>query len=76
MTSIGSRARRPWKRASADDPDKHSNSPEANARKAVRLTARQPLLVAAYQAGEKIMGFGHRVDIGERGLTRIPVGQR
>ncbi len=36
--------------ASADDPDKSSNSPEANARKAVRLTAQQPLLVAAYHA--------------------------
>jgi citrate synthase len=36
--------------ASADDPDKNSNSPEANARKAVRLTAQQPLLVAAYHA--------------------------
>jgi citrate synthase len=36
--------------ASADDPDKDSNSPAANARKAVRLTAQQPLLVAAYHA--------------------------
>ena len=36
--------------ASADDPDKNSNSPAANARKAVRLTAQQPLLVAAYHA--------------------------
>jgi citrate synthase len=36
--------------ASADDPDKNSNSPEANARKAVRLTAQQPMLVAAYHA--------------------------
>jgi len=36
--------------ASADDPDKNSNSPEANARKAVRLTAQQPLLLAAYHA--------------------------
>jgi citrate synthase len=36
--------------ASADDLDKNSNSPEANARKAVRLTAQQPLLVAAYHA--------------------------
>ena len=36
--------------ASADDPDKNSNSPEANARKAVRLTAQQPHLVAAYHA--------------------------
>ena len=36
--------------ASADDPDKNSNAPEANARKAVRLTAQQPVLVAAYHA--------------------------
>jgi citrate synthase len=36
--------------ASADDPDKNSGTPEANARKAVRLTAQQPLLVAAYHA--------------------------
>jgi citrate synthase len=36
--------------ASADDPDKNSNSPEANTRKAARLTAQQPLLVAAYHA--------------------------
>ena len=36
--------------ASADDPDKGSNAPEANSRKAVRLLAQQPLLVAAYQA--------------------------
>ncbi len=35
---------------SADDPDKNSNSPEANSRKAVRLLAQQPLLVAAYHA--------------------------
>jgi citrate synthase len=36
--------------ASADDPDKNSNAPDANARKAVRLTAQQPLMVAAYHA--------------------------
>ncbi len=36
--------------ASADDPDKDSNSPEANIRKAARLTAQQPILVAAYHA--------------------------
>ena len=36
--------------ASADDPDKNTNSPAATARKAVRLTAQQPLLVAAYHA--------------------------
>ena len=39
--------------ASADDPDKNSNSPEANSRKAVRLTAQQPLLVASYHAARR-----------------------
>jgi citrate synthase len=36
--------------ASADDPDKDSNAPDANLRKAARLTAQQPVLVAAYEA--------------------------
>jgi citrate synthase len=36
--------------ASADDPDKDSNAPGANSRKAARLTAQQPILVAAYDA--------------------------
>ncbi len=36
--------------ASADDPDKDSNAPDANRRKAARLTAQQPVLVAAYDA--------------------------
>ncbi len=36
--------------ASADDPDKDSNEPQANLRKAARLTAQQPGLVAAYHA--------------------------
>ncbi|MBO3745206.1 citrate synthase [Streptosporangiaceae bacterium NEAU-GS5] len=36
--------------AAADDPDKDSNEPEANRRKAARLTAQQPTLVARYQA--------------------------
>ena len=35
---------------SADDPDTDSNAPEANARKAARLTAQMPVLVAAYHA--------------------------
>ncbi len=35
--------------ASADDPDKDSNSPDANQRKAVRLVAQQPVLVAGYE---------------------------
>ena len=36
--------------ASADDPDKDSNAPAANRRKAARLTAQQPILVAGYHA--------------------------
>jgi len=39
--------------ASADDPDKDSNESEANTRKAARLTAQQPVLVAAYQAARR-----------------------
>jgi citrate synthase len=35
---------------SADDPDTASNDPAANQRKAARLTAQQPVLIAAYQA--------------------------
>lgn len=35
---------------SADDPDTGSNAPEANARKAARLVAQMPVLVAAYHA--------------------------
>ncbi|MEV0350399.1 citrate/2-methylcitrate synthase [Nonomuraea sp. NPDC050680] len=34
----------------ADDPDKDSTAPDANLRKAARLTAQQPLLVARYHA--------------------------
>jgi citrate synthase len=33
-----------------DDPDKADNGPQANARKAVRLVAQMPVLVAAYHA--------------------------
>jgi citrate synthase len=36
--------------ASADDPDARSNEPEANLRKAARLTGLQPVLIAAYDA--------------------------
>jgi citrate synthase len=36
--------------ASADDPDARSNERAANLRKAARLTAQQPVLIAAYQA--------------------------
>jgi citrate synthase len=50
--------------ASADDPDKNSNAPEANARKAVRLTAQQPLLVAAYHAARS----GRELPAADEGL--------
>jgi citrate synthase len=39
--------------ASADDPDKDSNQPGPNMRKAARLTAQQPVLVAAYEAARR-----------------------
>jgi citrate synthase len=39
--------------ASAQDPDKDSNEPEANQRKAARLTAQQPVLVASYHAARR-----------------------
>lgn len=39
--------------AGHDDPDKGSNSAEANQRKAVRLVALMPLLVAAYHAARQ-----------------------
>lgn len=38
---------------SADDSDAESNEPAANLRKAARLTAQQPVLVAAYQAARQ-----------------------
>jgi 2-methylcitrate synthase len=39
--------------ASADDPDKDSNEAAANAAKAARLTAQQPVLIAAYHAARQ-----------------------
>jgi citrate synthase len=39
--------------SSAQDPDKDSNEPDANRRKAARLTAQQPVLVAAYHAARR-----------------------
>jgi citrate synthase len=39
--------------ASADDPDESSNAPAPNERKAARLTAQQPILVAAYHAARE-----------------------
>jgi citrate synthase len=47
--------------ASADDPDKDSNAPGANSRKAARLTAQQPILVAAYDAARRGRGGGESV---------------
>jgi citrate synthase len=39
--------------ASADDPDAESNDSAANLRKAARLTAQQPVLIAAYEAARR-----------------------
>jgi citrate synthase len=39
--------------AGADDPDKDSNEPGPNLRKAARLTAQQPVLVAAYESARR-----------------------
>lgn len=39
--------------SSADDPDAASNEPEADLRKAARLTGRQPVLVARYHAARR-----------------------
>ena len=39
--------------ASADDPDKDSNQRAANLRKAARLTAQQPVLIAAYESARR-----------------------
>ena len=50
--------------ASADDPDKNSNAPEANRSKAVRLTAQQPMLVAAYHAARS----GRELPAADEGL--------
>ena len=50
--------------AGAGDPDKDSNAAAANTRKAARLTAQQPLLVAAYHAARN----GGKVCPAEPGL--------
>ena len=50
--------------ASAGDPDAGSNSAEANIGKAARLTAQQPILVAAYHAARE----GGKVSPAEPGL--------
>jgi citrate synthase len=49
---------------SADDPDVASNDPAANQRKAARLTAQQPVLIAAYQAAR----LGHELPAADPGL--------
>jgi citrate synthase len=41
--------------ASADDPDAESNESAANLRKAARLTAQQPVLIAAYHAARSAL---------------------
>jgi citrate synthase len=49
---------------SADDPDGDSNTPAANLRKAARLTAQQPVLIAAYHAAR----LGRELAAAEPGL--------
>ena len=49
---------------SADDPDADSNTPAANLRKAARLTAQQPVLIAAYHAAR----LGHELAAADPGL--------
>ncbi len=49
---------------SADDPDADSNAPAANLRKAARLTAQQPVLIAAYSAAR----LGREIVAAEPGL--------
>jgi citrate synthase len=51
--------------ASASDPDKDSNALQANLRKAARLTAQQPVLVAAYEAARN----GRELPTGDPGLS-------
>jgi citrate synthase len=50
--------------ASADDPDKDSSQPGPNLRKAARLTAQQPVLIAAYESARR----GRPVPAPEPGL--------
>jgi citrate synthase len=60
--------------ASADDPDKSSNAPEANRRKAVRLLAQQPLLVASYHAarsGREVVPAGEGLDLAASFLLQM-----
>jgi 2-methylcitrate synthase len=51
--------------ASASDPDKDSNAADANLRKAARLTAQQPALVAGYEAARN----GRDVPAADPGLS-------
>src|ERR1019366_1675120 len=60
--------------ASADDPDKDSNAPDANSRKAARLTAQQPILVAAYDAARSGRDRGQFPAPDARGGTLRPRG--
>ncbi len=50
---------------SADDPDADSNAPAANLRKAARLTAQQPVLIAAYHAAR----LGRELAAADPGLS-------
>jgi citrate synthase len=60
--------------ASADDPDADSNERAANLRKAARLTAQQPVLIAAYQAartGRELTGPGPGLGVAANFLLQL-----
>lgn len=60
--------------SAADDPDKDSNAADANRRKAARLTAQQPILVARYHAartGAEIPEPDPELSIAGNFLTQI-----
>src|SRR5262249_14534529 len=60
--------------ASASDPDKDSNAAEANLRKAARLTAQQPLLVAGYEAarnGREVPQADHELSLAGNFLLQV-----
>jgi citrate synthase len=63
---------------SADDPDAESNEPAANLRKAARLTAQQPVLIAAYHAarlGRDLPAAGPSLGIAANFLLQL-TGER
>ena len=60
--------------ASASDPDKDSNAADANLRKAARLTAQEPLLVAGYEAarnGREVPQADHELSLAGNFLLQV-----